>query len=772
MYFKIIRNDIKTNKLINIIMTLFIASAAMLVSLAALLSVNLLGSIDTLMTKAKTPHFMQMHSGTIDITRLELFAEKYENVEKLQITEFLNIDSSKIAIGESSLADSVQDNGFSTQSTGFDYLFDLNGQVINVSDGELYVPICYLKDGTAKVGDRAQICGRAFTVAGFVRDSLMMSTLSSSKRFLVSKNDLAALKSGGSIEYLIKFRLKNQSGLSAFETAYTSAGLEANGPTITYPLIRTINAISDGMMIGVILLVSLLIVAVAFLCIRFTLLAKIEEDCREIGVLKAVGLRVSDIKRIYLAKYAALAVAGCILGYALSFTLKDTLLENIRLYMGASENAGLASFLGAAGTALIFIAVLAFVNGVLRRFKKLSTAEAVRFGTTQQKAAVNSSICLSRNRFINTNILVGIMDVFSRKRLFAAILAVLSIAIFIIIVPQNLYNTLSSKGFIEYMGVGSCDLRFDLQQTDDISGKAAEIAKTLETDSSISKYAVLQTKSLKTVTDEGTEEIIKVELGNHSIFPIKYSSGKAPSAESEIALSAINSKELGKKVGDSIRLVIGESERSLTVCGIYSDITNGGKTAKAEFTDETAATMWCVICAKLTDDTTVGKKVADYAASFDFAKVSDVNEYIYQTFGSTINSVKNAAAVSVAVALVISALITVLFMKMLIAKDRYSIAAMKALGFRSSDIASQYISRSVFVLIISIIVGTLLANTLGEVLAGAVISSFGASSFKFIINPVSAYIICPMMLICTVLAAAFAGTNGAGEIKISEYIKE
>ena len=93
------------------------------------------------------------------------------------------------------------------------------------------------------------------------------------------------------------------SALGAFETAYASAGLEANGPTVTYTLFKTMNALSDGMMIAVILLVSALVVAIAFMCIRFTLLAKIEDDYREIGVMKAIGLRVSDIKKIYLVKY-------------------------------------------------------------------------------------------------------------------------------------------------------------------------------------------------------------------------------------------------------------------------------------------------------------------------------------------------------------------------------------------------------------------------------------------------------------------------------------
>ena len=72
-----------------------------------------------------------------------------------------------------------------------------------------------------------------------------------------------------------------------------------------------------------------------------------------------------------------------------------------------------------------------------------------------------------------------------------------------------------------------------------------------------------------------------------------------------------------------------------------------------------------------------------------------------------------------AVALVITVLVTLLFMKMLVAKDRYSIAVMKAFGFTNSDIKVQFVSRSIFVLIIGIILGTLLANTLGELLAGS-----------------------------------------------------
>lgn len=773
MYTKIIRNDIKKSKWISLTTMIFVAAAAMLVSLAAILAVHLFGALDTLMTKAKTPHFMQMHSGEIDTARLSRFVEQNSYIDEFQVAEFLNIDGSQFIFGEKSLADSVQDNGLSVQNEKFDYLLDLEGNVINVLDGEVYVPVAYMKDNTTKVGDKAVISGKELTVAGFLRDSTMNSSLSASKRFLVSSNDYNEFKTLGNPEYLIGFRLTDMSGLGEFETAYVGAGLEMNGPTVTYALFRMMNAISDGIMIGVILLVSLLVVAIAFMCIRFTLLAKIEDDYREIGVMKAIGLRISDIKKIYLAKYTAIAAAGSILGFSLSFVFKGMLLENIRLYMGESENSSYAYVLGIIGIVLVFLAIIAYVNKVLKRFRKISAAEAIRFGALQEKTAGQNRFTLSGNRLFNTNIFLGIKDVLTRKRLYATMLAVLVISSFILIVPQNLYNSISSSSFIRYMGIGSYDLRIQLSgNIDNAAHKVLEIAEALKSDPAISKAAVLTTKTFKARLEHGSEINMKVELGDHSIFPIAYAKGKAPAVEDEIALSTIYADEMSKKVGDVITLSIEGQERDFTVSGIYSDITNGGKTAKAVFTDDSAGMMWSIVSAELSDKSLVDAKVEEYAARFDFAKTSNIDEFVSQTLGSTISSVETASYAAIAVALVIAVLVTLLFMIMLVTKDRYSIAVLKAFGFTNSDMKAQYVARSAVVLIVGIAVGTLLANTLGEKLAGMVISSFGATTFDFAVNPLSAYLLSPLMMVIAVFIATMIGTSRVGQFKLSEHIKE
>ncbi len=175
---------------------------------------------------------------------------------------------------------------------------------------------------------------------------------------------------------------------------------------------------------------------------------------------------------------------------------------------------------------------------------------------------------------------------------------------------------------------------------------------------------------------------------------------------------------------------------------------------------------------ELPDKTLIDEKVLEYTDRFDFAKVSGIDEFVTQTFGSTISSVGKASNAAIAVALIIMVLVTLLFMNMLIAKDRYAIAVVKALGFTNADVRVQYVSRSLFVLIVGIVFGTLLANTLGEILAGAVISKFGTSTFKFAVNPFSAYLFSPLMMMCSVLIATMIGTASAGQIKISENIKE
>ena len=773
MYRKLISNDIRKSRLLTITITVFILLAALLTSLAAMLTINLFTAIDNMMLSAKTPHFLQMHSGDIDMERLSVFAGTQEDVEDFQVVKFLNIEGAEIFIGENSLASSVQDNGLSVQSKGFDFLLDLNGNIITPADGEIYVPIYYMKEGTASVGDRVTIHGMPFTVAGFLRDSQMNAAMISSKRFLISENDFQKMQGFGKLEYLIEFRFTDSSAASAFESAYLQAGLEANGPpAITHALFRMANAISDGMMIAVLILISVLVIIINFLCIRFTMLAKIEEDYREIGVLKAIGLRGWSIKKLYLAKYSVLAGIGCILGFILSLFAKEPLMENIRLYMGEGSSPSLGIALGIIGAGIIFFIVVLYVNSTLRRFKKISAAQAIRFGAPQERSKVVKGFLLSENKLLSPNIFLGMKDVLSRKKLYVTMLLVLVISSFLMIVPQNIHNTVSKRNFMTYMGIGECDMRIDIQQADNIAAKALEITSVIEKDKDITRYTVLTSYMFDMRLEDGSMGKLKVELGDHSVFPIEYSAGTAPRGESEIAISTLIADDTQKGVGDTIVLLIDGQEKLLTVCGIYSDITNGGKTAKAAFETSQDRILWSIIPIELRDRGLTDEKASEYKKQFSYAKVSDIEEYLDQSFGTTIAAIKKASYAAIAAAALLTVLVTLLFMKMLVTKDRYTIAVLKSSGFNNRDICRQYVTRSVLILVVGVLIGTVLANTVGELVGVGLISSFGASTFHFEINPLFAYLFSPALMAVCVYLATRLGISDIFLLKISEHIKE
>ena len=776
MYGRIIKNDLGKNKFITITISVFIFIAAMLTSLAIMLSVNLYGAIDNLLIDAKPPHFMQMHVGNVNMERLNKFVNNSDNIEDFQVLEFLNIDGAEINIGENSLDWSLQDNGFSSQSKKFDFLLNLDNEIIYPKNGEVYVPIYYMKENIAQIGDVISIRDVNFTVAGFIRDSQMNAELVTSKRFLISDNDFEKITEFGFIEYLIEFRLRDTSYLSSFESTYIEEGLETDGPpALTYTMIRLANAITDGMMIAVLILISILVIVINFLCIRFTLLAKIEEEYKEIGVLKGIGIRISNIKKIYIIKYVVIAGVACISGYLISLIIQGPFMENITLYMGESNRYFQSLLFGLIGVVIIFLIIILYVNRVLCCFNKISAAEAIRFGAPKEKSKKSKNFLLSNNSLFSRNVFLGIKDIYSRKKLYITMFMIIVMSTFVVVVPQNIYNTISSRDFVTNMGIGSSDILISfaqIQTTDDVAKSVTEITSILENDNTIQKYAVLTNKMFDMKMDDGIIQKLRVTIGNHEAFPISYSKGEAPKTETEIAISNLYANDLEKAVGDEIILLTNDGNKHLTISGIYSDITNGGRTSKALFETDREHILAVAIPITFYDRYLIQENILEYREKLPYTKVSSIDEHISQLFGGTMNAIQKASYVSILVAIMLSSLITLLFMKMLIIKDRYSIAILKSLGFNNSDIRKQYITRSIFIMILGVAAGIILANSVGEFVGVALISSFGASSFNFVINPIFVYVLSPLLIATSVTIITLFGVSSINLIKISEHIKE
>ena len=313
MFANMLKKDISRSKTITATLFLFIFLAAMLVSVAVHIIITLFGGIDHLFELSRAPHFVQMTAEEINQNEIDTFAQNNPLVESWQTVIMLDIDGTNIYLGnnEESQIASIMDNSFVVQNRRFDFLLDFNNDIIHVNDGEIAVPIHHMQRYGLQLGDIIRIVDRdfdmTFIITAFARDVQMNPSIVTSNRFLISENDWQALHSNFiDLEYLISFRLHDVGRVGEFEAMYQASGLPQTGVSLTYSLYSMLNAITDGVLAAVIILISLLLILIAALCLRFTLTAAIEEDYREIGAMKAIGINSKDIRHLYMVKYTTM----------------------------------------------------------------------------------------------------------------------------------------------------------------------------------------------------------------------------------------------------------------------------------------------------------------------------------------------------------------------------------------------------------------------------------------------------------------------------------
>lgn len=734
----LIWNDVRQNKLLSAATVFFMAVSAMMLALTALLFSSLLGSVNGLMEQAQAPDLVQMHTGALDESQIGRFAGEQQEIGQWQICRFLNLDNSDVTLGGHSLFNSTQDNGLCIQSERFDYLLDMDNNCPRVLPGQVYVPVCYRTRYDLNIGDTMQIGSEELTVAGFLRDAQMNSMMASSKRFLVSELDYERLKPRGEEEYLIEFLLEDGADTGTVSTAYMRQGLPANGPAITKPLIRMMNALSDGTTIFVIFLAAVVVLLVALLCIRFILSIRMERDKREVGMLKALGIGKGEIKRLYFSKYLLFSLCGGLLGLGASAILQGPLEQQIKELYGASNHGAQTAVFALCIVAVAEAVILFSIWRSLKKTDRLSVLAAL-FPVREQKQ--------NRRRYL----LIGFV---------AAACA------FLMLLPQNLYSTLSSPTFVTYMGIGNADIRMDIRQGADISLETAQLAVKLEQDAQVEKYAVLQTRSLSVVLSDGTTCNMTVEMGDHTIFPVRYSEGMPPVTDNEIALSSLNARELKLSVGDTLALWINGVETFYSVCGIYSDITNGGKTAKISGRASNAPVIWSVLYVSLKDPNADARWIDAYSQTG--ADVTDIEDYVRDTYGPTLAQLCLASQGAMLIAVLVAFVVITLFLQLIVERNRDAISLQKALGFTSGEIGRAYCLNGFLSAAAGVISGLALGTLLGENLCGIVLKSFGADSFRFIIHWEHLLVGIPAIILGTTMFAVLMGTAEVQRIKAYE----
>ena len=754
MLMRLLKADLARGAVVAATLTALIALAATLMSAGTSLVVDSLAATSRLSAQAKLPDLVQMHTGTVDFEAIDQWAAARSDIANHQVIKTLPVPRQELTINGRNQSESYNEPAFVTSPKSFDLLLDDQGNPVDPRPGEVVLPVHYraIEDTNVDVGDTVTVStsGKPMTlkVVGFARDAQMNAAMIPSKRLVISSEDFSTLEQRiAEPEYLIEFVLVDGARPGTVINSYKEAGLPSNGQDLSASMIELANSLNTMLIVAVALVVAIVLAVVAMLALRYTVLAAIESDLAQIAVLKAIGAPHSRIRRLYVLKYLALSAAGAIVGYAAGQPLAAQLEAPTTLYLGTPPRTVWSVGIPILAVLVLAAVIVGFTWLSLRRIGRISTIETLRSGTSASLRPRRQQWRLSSVRHLPVQIWLGAREALRPSN--ALLLGVLALCTFTMVLPTNVSTTLSNPQVATYLGVGQADLRIDVRTgVQDL----ATVEKEVDSDPRITRHTTVLRRSYKMSTSRGGWEPVIIDIGNHEAFPMKYISGRGPSTDDEVSLSYSQAEATGAKEGSTVTVQTADGDKDLTVTGVYQDITNNGKTAKATF-DDGAPALWQVIYADAHSTDQASAFAHDLNEKYPGIQAIGMNQYASQFFGATGSQVQRITMMACVIALGLSFLITVLFTVLIVSRERPQIGVLMALGCTRGAVARQYLIRFGVLALTGIALGLLGSFTLGSSAIGAVMSDRGAPDLQLLPNWRLVGLVLPGALLATVVGA-------------------
>ena len=790
MFWRILKKDLKRKRAMNVILLVFIILASMFMSSGVSNIITVTTALDSYFEMADVPDYWAMSenkSSDRDICRT---LEKASAIDEFCIEEFVRMSQSNITRVGEPLNDFSANQILVLQGDsdmGMNYFLDDESILKSVPKGEIYAARFIAESMGLKAGDKITVeiegVSREFTFAGSFRDAVCGTELIGIKRFIMNGEEFDEYMSdetmknmyGGKFLYIHTANLdKTLSQIADISDSVTFASdTDMLGQAYIFNMI----------IMGLILAVSLILIIISFAVLRFTIAFTLSEEFREIGVMKAIGIRNIKIRGLYLTKYFAISVVGAALGLILSYPFGKMLISysSESIIIDISNN----GFVNIACAVLTTAVILLFCLGCTGRVSKMSPIDAVRNGQTGERFRKKGVMSLGKSR-LGTTAFLAANDIVSSPKRYAVITFTFFLCMSLLIMLSNVTASLKSGKLLKYFGNADCHAVADI-------GDEAVKFMTVDGHEKVEKYLEDMEQSLAengmpaecmteyylyTMIRYGEQESKTAILqGTGTTMDMyEYLEGTPPQNSDEIAMTTLLAKKLGAEIGDTVTLSYptgetaefiitalyqamvnqGISVRVHTDCDINYIAASGSPGTQIRFTDDP-------------DDKEVLSRIEKIEELYPkFSSVKTAGETVKDTtgVGDAIDAVKKMSAV---LTVILAALITVLMARSFIAKEQAEIALMKAIGIRNAKIYGQYTLRFIIAVAAAVLLAELLGMPLTKLCFDPVFGTMGLEmGVEYMQNPVEIYAVFPVIVLSATAVSAFLTSLYTKKIKSSD----
>lgn len=787
MFFKILKKDLKRKKTLNLTIFLFVILAA---TLAATSISEIYSTMQGLSYTSKVSNIADYVviredyvSERDEIDKLmKQWAEDTEYIDEVEINPMVEINYHNIEfmnLTEFPSEAKKKSYYLGAYPKEFNYVYDTDDQPFTIKDGEIAIPneIAYITN--AKVGDAIRLTTKRgttyeFTISHIFKDTLFPMSYSYKYRLLLSDGDFEQFKEE-SILYTTwcSFSLNSEMGKQTFVSEFPF-GFKEYIDTVTWS-----SAYDMQMTLCIMLMiVSVFLLIIVFITLRFTIISSVQEDYHEIGMMKAVGLPKLHFKLLYQAKYTAIAVIGSFLGYLISIPCSS--------YLKSSFNTSLIlpfGFLEILLPILICIVIVAcivlFSILALKKTDRMSVVDAIRNGNTGECFERSSKLYLMKRKWMGTPYYLAITNVMHGIRRYIFLFITYVLGMTILLLPFHIIHSVLSPDYLKYWSVVKSDfLPYDttelFDQYEDSLG-AGEVY-------SLDGFYAWATKLMS--NEAFPVEMIKCKYNHYDYLldsqfvdvatyfdmdmrEYPYDEGEAPILANEVAVSALLAERYNLHCGSVISLRTYDYNENRTdwisrigefvVTGLYNTMDNNGISIRMgnEYQSESYWEIDVTGIRFVGEHSEKEKEMRIQELSDEFGKnvICSLDHYMKLNMSKYLPLFQTMRLLLLIVIVGLLFLMTYQFQDIILSKEVGEVATLKSMGVRRKRIVLWQCVRMMILAVPAVLLGIILSISFGESLCSIVFRQYGITRFDFIIQKSTTYFLCPVLVIASVLTA-------------------
>lgn len=771
MLFRILKKDLKRKKVMNAILLCFILLATMFVASGISNVVSVMNGTDSYLDKAGIGDYVVISMGADSKASIDEILHEMESIRDYRIepvvfgekSNLKDMHGEELEAKNSVIYQSIEDSRLK--------FFDKeNKQITQIKPGHAYATGDFMEKNHLQPGDKIRITHNSIsfmvTLDGMAKDALLGSSMMGNSRFLFHREEIEKLLSDetiyngyqGQISYI---DLKDEAGVSEIASAISQA------PGIMFSGARSLIKmcyVMDMIVAFTMLILSICLIIVSFVVLKFSITFTISEEFREIGVMKAIGISNFKIRSLYLTKYLMLAVIGAFVGFFMSIPFSDLLLRSVSSNMVLeADNHFLLSVLGAI---LVVIVILLYAFRCTKLVKKSSPIDAIRSGQTGERYKKSPFRLVKSHGSIG--FFMAVNDVFSAPKRYMTIITTFFLCTLFVLVFVNVSSTMRSDTFITTFGTRSdlyyTDLTEAMSCMNPDGRKQIEeyFAKTevLFKKNGMPAKLCVETQYKYKVHFDGKDYSISCQQGIHTkASAYEYINGVVPQNKNEIAITPTVSKLTGAKLGDTVTIDFGKETLDCVVVAYFQSMNQLGEVIRLH---EDAPTDFTYIANVMSyqidfDDHPSAKEIEvrkeKIKKLFDNEKVMNATEYCDDCMGAA-STMESVQYLLLGITLIVVLLVCILMERSFLADEKSQIAVLKAMGFGNRRVMEWQMIRFGIVTLVAVLLAAICSIPATYLIGNPIFGMMGAGKVAYVIRPWKIFFLYPGIIFLMTLLAS------------------